>query len=263
MKSRFLENETGGRRLHQVKKPDLHAEVVTQIAELIADASPHHRLPTERVLSERLGVGRSTIREAMRSLSFFGFIYSVQGDGTYVSDRSALQVERLVGLGLLINRSVIREVIEARSLLEADAASLAAQHRMDEDLTELRKIVHKMRLHTDNPRTAAKYDLAFHVCVARASQNSVLAFFIEGMRTILEAWMHKAVNRQVVVKEILDEHQAILEAIIKQDSVAASNAMTYHLARASARLLEVISPEASVADEITNLIGGIPKGPCV
>ena len=234
--------------IRKISKQDLHLETTTRLAELIASSEPGSRLPTERELSERLGVGRSTVREAVRSLSFIGAVQARQGAGTYVTTGINGAVERLIGLGLMVHRSKVNEVIEVRRFLEIQSVRLAAERHLGEDIEQMSGIIENMRASSQDLKKATLLDLEFHVKMAEASHNSVLVFLINGMRTLLEIWMDKAVNRVEVLEAIIDEHERILEAVAQRKADEAAAHMSRHQAYAAERLLATIGQDKTMAD---------------
>ncbi len=241
--------------LDRISRLDLQLETTARLAKMVAGAPPGTRLPTERELSEQLGVGRSTLREAMRSLIFIGAIEARQGAGTFVSKPNGQAADRLFGLGLMLQRVKVNEVIEARRSLELDVVRIAAQRHTDADKQSLRTIMQDMSRSTSSQNLGkpADYDLQFHVALARATQNSVLVHLINGMRSLLMIWMDKAVNDPEVAEKAIREHNMILEAVFSRDSEAAASCMLTHLTNAAARVLTVVGKDQSTADYIAFL----------
>jgi len=229
-------------------------ETASLLAQMVASAEPGSRLPTERELCVQLGVGRSTLREAMRSLAFIGAIRVRQGSGTYVSDVGDANVERLISLGLMLQHTKVHETIEARQILEVQAVRMAATRHDDCDRDELQSIMRSLAASSSNPAEASRYDLQFHVRLARASHNSVLVHFVNGMRALFEIWINKAVNRRPVIEDIIGEHNAILDAVLARNVELAAAQMTVHLTNAAERLFSVAGRNQSTADFISLLL---------
>ena len=244
----------GSGAIERISKQDLHLETTSRLAQLVASSEPGSRLPTERELCLRLGVGRSTLREAIRALSFIGAVRVRQGSGTYVSGVEDSSVDRLIGLGLMVQRSEVQEVIEARQILEVQAVRMAAERHDPSDREELLAIMANMAAAIDNPSDASHYDLQYHVRLARASHNSVMVHFINGMRALLEIWIKRAVNRRPVIEEIVREHNAILDAVFARNADLAAARMTVHLTNAAERLFSVVGKEQPAADFISLLL---------
>ena len=244
--------------LEKISRIDLQLETTTRLAKMIAGAVPGSRLPTERELCEQLGVGRSTLREALRALSFVGAIETRQGAGTFVARPNEQAADRLFGLSLMLQRVKVKEVIEARRSLEVDVARIAAQRCTELDRQALTEILDSMR---ESARSTgfgkpADYDLQFHVALARATQNSVLVHLINGMRSLLVIWMNKAVNAPEVAEKAVREHSRILNAVFSGDSEKAAAFMNTHLTNAAKRVLSVVGLDQSTADYMEFLLAG-------
>lgn len=231
-------------------------ETTARLARLVAASDPGSCLPTERELCRQLGVGRSTVREAIRSLAFIGAIQPRQGSGTFVSTPDERAVERLIGLCLTLQRSKVEEVIDLRRALEVEAARGAALHHDETDRRELRSIMKAMAGSGGDAAAAAGYDLQFHAVLARASHNAVITSFINGMRSLLEVWISKAVTRRATIEDIVPEHNAILRAVIDRDPERAAACMSAHLTKAAERLFSVIGSDHSTASYVSLLLGG-------
>ncbi len=236
-------------------RDDLHIEITARLAQLVAAAEPGTRLPTERRLSEMLGVGRSSVREAIRSLAFIGAVHARQGSGTYVSGSGNGAVDRLLGLGLMVQRSKVHEVIEARRLLEVEAVRLAALRHTDEDRAQLTAVMGSMRAALGDPAAAARCDLEYHVLLARASHNSVIVHFVDGMRMLFGIWMKTGTDKRSIVGELVAEHDAVLEAVFARDPDLAARRLAEHLDAAAERLLEDIGRDQRMSDFVTSLLG--------
>jgi DNA-binding FadR family transcriptional regulator len=244
----------GSGAIERTSKQDLHLETTSRLAQLVASSEPGSRLPTERELCLQLGVGRSTLREALRSLAFIGAIRVRQGSGTYVSSVGDGRVERLISLGLMLQRARAHEIIAAREILEVQAVRMAAHHHDAADREALESIMRHMADSAADPREASRYDLQFHVRLAQASHNSVLVHFINGMRALFEIWINKAVNRRPVIEEIIGEHNAILDGVFSRNADLAAARMTVHLANAAERLFSVVGKDQPAADFISLLL---------
>jgi GntR family transcriptional regulator, transcriptional repressor for pyruvate dehydrogenase complex len=234
-------------------KQELNTGTTARLAKLVAGRQPGSRLPTEKQLCAQLGVSRSTLREAMRSLAFVGALEPRQGSGTYVGSMEGGAVEKLIGLALMMERCSVQEVIEARRVLEVEAVRLAARRHDEADRRGLTAGMDKMKAALEDPESASSHDLDFHILLAQASHNTVLINFLNGMRGLLNIWISRAVTRPPVVMEILSEHNAILSAVLQRDSEEAAARMYIHLTNAADRLLRVIGQDQTI-DYISLLI---------
>ncbi|MCV7177916.1 FadR/GntR family transcriptional regulator [Mycolicibacterium sphagni] len=164
------------------------------------------RIPTEPGLATALGVGRNTVREAVRALAHSGILEVRRGDGTYVRATSEISgaLNRMCG-------SRLREVLQVRRCLEVEAARLAAVARTDDDLTELHDLLARRNAqHVKADRAEfSREDARLHFAVVRASHNEVLIELYRGLT--------EAVADSVAVSHRHVDHTELIEAIIDQD----------------------------------------------
>jgi GntR family transcriptional repressor for pyruvate dehydrogenase complex len=238
-------------RLERVNRQDLALATVARLAKFIAGLEPGARLPTEKELCERLGVGRSTLREAVGSLAFIGAVQTRQGSGTYVGTQEDAPVEKLIGLALMLQRSSVSEIVEVRRVLEMEAVRLAAERHTEADREALTAVMDAMRECAGEPARASGYDMQYHLLLARASHNSALAHFLNGMRALLGKWIGLAVNAPPIVGDIVREHDDILRAVFRHDPERAGAYMLIHLTNAAERLFAVVGKDHSAANYIS------------
>jgi len=203
---------------------------------LSGDVAPGQRLPGERALSEALGVGRAALREAIKSLSLLGVLEQRQGDGTYLSKRQSDLLPKVIEWGLLLGQHEVVDLIEARHHIEVALAGLAAERRDEASLARLRARVEEMRAAAEDHERYVEADIDFHLEIAAASGNAVLAGVLGNIRSLLQVWAHRVISAAAETETSLAMHIPIFEAIEAQDAVAAREAMLAHMDRASCRL---------------------------
>ena len=191
-------------------------------------------LPPEAELARQFNVSRTTLREALRSLTTQGLIYKIPGSrgGNFVQsvDHHALgsvvieSVHNLLTLGSI----EFSEVAEVRQYLEVPAVRLAAIHRTEEDLQQLRDIVKQQKTASVDDPAVPKLDEQFHSLIAKASSNRVLASFVAALRHETEP-VHYLDLSPDVGRATVRQHQAILDAIAAQDPDAGEKAIIEHL----------------------------------
>jgi len=142
------------------------------------------RIPTESELVTQLGVGRNTIREAVRALAHTGLLEVRQGDGTYVRATSEVSgaIRRLCG-------EELREVLQVRRVLEVEGARLAASARTDEEVANLRALLARRAVEWDEKRWEdfARTDAEFHSSVVRCGHNTLLTELYRGLTEVVTA----------------------------------------------------------------------------
>lgn len=224
--------------MHSIKVETEKGHEIVQrvILSQIEDGSlqPGQKLPSVVDLSTSFGVGRSTIREATSALKAMGWIEVKHGGGTFVS--KVLPTTQSNSRDPFEEAEDIKEILEVRIWLESGSASLAAEHRSDEDVAKLQHIISSMEqaVELDHTQMSEQADIDFHLAIAAASHNELLNTLMSSLTSKLTATMGK--TRQLWFFEdkssnklLLNEHQAIFEAIAAQDAKLASKLMQAHL----------------------------------
>ena len=143
-----------------------------------------HRIPGETTLAAQLGVGRSTLREAIRELAGRGVLESRQGAGVFVT-----AVDATEDWDAVLRRTTIAAVIEARIAIEAEAAALAATRRTPADLRDIRRTLAARGVVGQSVAEHVDADMAFHRAVIAAAHNDVLSglfdAFLPRLRTAM------------------------------------------------------------------------------
>jgi GntR family transcriptional regulator, transcriptional repressor for pyruvate dehydrogenase complex len=125
--------------MRPVIRTSLSDEIVEQIIDLISRdvLKPGERLPSERELCKKFGVGRTSLREALRSLAVMGILDGRVGEGTFVSTNNKKYLEKTLQWGLLLDRKKVEDLIETRLMLESQTAFLASQRATKQNLQEI------------------------------------------------------------------------------------------------------------------------------
>lgn len=222
-------------------RTSLSDEITQRIIDLISQRvlKPGERLPSEKELASQFGVGRTTIREALRSLAVLGIVEGRVGEGTFVSSTNRRYLEKALQWGLLIDRKDVRDLIETRLLLESQTAFWAAQRGTKLNLQEIEGAIKGMEESIHDPESYLRADLQFHISVAQASQNSIFYQLVSMIRGYLQAWIQRSLSRPTPRKtqqraEIsIQEHQTILQAIRSGNAEEARQAMNVHIVSSS------------------------------
>ena len=222
-------------------RTSLSDEIVERIIDLISQRvlKPGDRLPSEKDLAIQFGVGRTTIREALRSLAVLGVVDGRVGEGTFVSSTNRRYLEKALQWGLLIDRKDVQDLIETRLLLESQTAFWAAHRASLANLQEIEDAIDGMEQSIHDPESYLRADLQFHISIAQASQNSILYHLVSMTRGYLQAWIQRSLSRPTPRKtqqraEIsIQEHRKILQAIRSGNAEGARQAMNAHILSSS------------------------------
>ncbi|WP_199482482.1 FCD domain-containing protein [Vibrio owensii] len=203
------------------------------------------RLPPERDIAARLNVSRTVVREAIIMLELENLVEVKKGSGVYVinlpRDKKShidTEVVRLDDIGPF-------EMLQARQLLESIIAEFAAMQATPSDIARMREAleIEKKEIES-NYSSNSVGDRQFHLCIAEATQNSILVDMVNQLWWLRESspmWkkLHCHIENKDYCKEWLDDHARILNAMKRKDSQAAKQAMWQHLENVKVRLLEL------------------------
>lgn len=202
------------------------------------DWEPGEQIPPERELCLRLGVGRASLREALKSLEIMGMIETRLGDGTYVCERSEFLSRPLLWAIASSSEAEAQELVEARTLIEVELAGLAAQRATTTDLEGIGAQLDRMDEPKADLEQLQRADVAFHLAIARASHNSILMNALLLIRNLLQNWIGSALQIEGVAARAREQHQQIFVAIAKKNQLAARCAMQDHLRDMASFLLK-------------------------
>jgi len=199
------------------------------------------RIPSERELGKLLGVGRASLREALKALEIMGMVESRVGNGTFVCHRSEFLSRPMLWSITGSDQTQVHELIEARRLMEGELASLAAERGTAEDLAEIAIYLDRMEQAHDNMAMFMSADLEFHFAIGQAAYNSLLLNAVHLIRNLMRQWIGETLRVPTTAPEALVQHRNIFQAIAAKDKTAARSAMDLHLDTMAKLLLEVRS----------------------
>lgn len=194
--------------------------------------APGQRIPSERELQQGFGVGRSTVREALRALEALGVLEIVQGRGAFVRPPSGAEASKLhiSGDKLSEDWSTLGAVVEARMLIERETARLAALRRTPIQLDRMEaslKAFNEARHRADLPALVLA-DVEFHAAIAEAA-NPVLAHCLRSLGVLAVKSRQLSLRRVERHEHVESRHTEIFEAIAASHAGLAAEAMSAHL----------------------------------
>ncbi|QPP09498.1 FadR family transcriptional regulator [Streptomyces bathyalis] len=230
--------------LRPMTRPRLYEQVLDRLRAYAVDheLSAGDRLPPERELAQRLGVSRSSVKQAVVVLEVQGLVETRHGGGTYLvrDTLDAEPVERLVE-----RRRRLPDVLEAREALETKLAELAAERRTDEDLEAMRTALRAMESDISTGGHGVDGDRRFHAAVTAAGHSTLLAEFMGSISEPVAESRNESLRQPGRPTRSLEQHARILAAIERGDPKAAAAAMRRHVRTvAKVRLLEWNPDEA-------------------
>ena len=232
-------------RFERIQQVRAHEYVAEQIRRHISLRliKPGEALPPERELAAMFGVGRPTIQHALRLLEASGLVEARRGrsGGTFVSQRDgdAQALDELF-VRVLHRRKELEDLLEYRRLIEPAVARVAARTRRAADVTAMRQAIEGMAAATTEP-DYMRHDTHFHIALARATGNAVLAHAIEEIRMKLNDAMTLLPESDTWHRRISREHEELLEAIERGDAETAERVMEQHIANSEQSLKAVLA----------------------
>ena len=217
-----------------IRKSSAPEMVAEQVIEKISsgELSPGSQLPSQRDLAQMLGVGRSSVREAINALVVMGYLEPIQGRGTFIKEVLPDAGERLEKLNIAFTAGSIFDLMEARELLECRSAALAAERADARQIRELKTILKQVAATEKEYAIFLDADIRFHAKVADAAGNVVLC---ELTKLVLEKVVshHNKLKTAMLppaYREVSIRTAArTVEAIEAGDGKAAARWMAQHL----------------------------------
>ncbi|WP_282113772.1 FadR/GntR family transcriptional regulator [Maribacter stanieri] len=217
--------------LTRTENQEIHNEIIVQLRDLMNNKNlePGDKLPSERMLSDKFGVSRSSVREAIQKLEFYGILISKPQSGTFVADIGQVAMNGMVNDILRLEEPDFKSLVETRILLELKTVRLAARRRTENDLKQLKNALDAYRKKVENEEDAVQEDLLFHLAIAKASGNSTMnTFMLIITPEILTNFEKYHVCDKNMALRGVQEHQDIFDAIKEQNPQLAKEKMKVH-----------------------------------
>ncbi|MDM5461492.1 MULTISPECIES: FadR/GntR family transcriptional regulator [Bacillus] len=214
----------------------MYEEVSEAILTMIKNGTlkPGDKLLPVHQLAEQFQVGRSAVREALSALRAMGLIEMKQGEGTYVRNFDPSSLTKSLNNKLLMKKEDILNLLEVRKVLEVGAVRAAAAKRTEANLQNMKHWLDEMAKSIGDEKAGEKADFHFHMGIAESSHNNILLELMNHVsemiaETIGESRRIILYGEQTTSERLLEEHQSIYNAVLKQDVELAQQAMLNHL----------------------------------
>src|SRR5580700_2265282 len=218
-----------------VRTSRLYEQIVRQIEESVLNGSlkPGDQLPAERDLAQRLGVSRTAVREAVKTLREKGLVEAYSGRGTFITDGTSQAARQsfdlMVKVGQQGQQEGLPHLVELRLVLEPGIAAMAAERVTEEDLTAMREAVAVMDRSQKNAEAYIEADLDFHLALAEAAANPLILSMIDSIVGLLREERMRIFKVEGGPQRGQFHHKRILEAMERRDPEMARCAMRAHL----------------------------------
>jgi GntR family transcriptional repressor for pyruvate dehydrogenase complex len=220
-----------------LKREALPEQIVRQLVALVrsGELQPGDRLPAERALADSLGVGRPTLREALRALQLLGLLDIRHGGGVFVSE---LQPDTLLGplhLFLSLDSHNLATILEARKVIEGALLAFVAKTiddsviaQLKANLAEFERAVERSRENELDPVRLNELAQEFRGIIESAVDNPILARAVKSL-DVLSAAGRSRITTSGSLKRLLENHRRMVEALVHHDSIAAQQALEAHI----------------------------------
>ena len=213
-----------------IDKSSTSEMVIEQIKNEITsgDLKPGDKIPTERELVEIMGVSRTSIREAIRALSYSGYLKSIQGKGTFVSE-NAKKYDEISNFFKNSSDYSFTSLLEVRKMLEGELVRLATLKATKNELNKIYKAFEKMK-NANDIREFVREDLNFHLCIANGSHNPLMNTLIKVFGEILHKETNNFIQESTQTREkTVEITEKMIEAIKNRDASKAKKLMIEHI----------------------------------
>jgi GntR family transcriptional regulator, transcriptional repressor for pyruvate dehydrogenase complex len=234
---------SAARHLVPVQRVSVKDTVVERLIGLINEQKLGlgDRLPTELEMSEAMGVGRSSVREAVSTLMGLGLLVRRSGDGTYIASDLSNLILRPLKFQLMLDPMHLTEGFEARRILEGEFAYLAAERADRDDLAEIDRTLARMREKCTDPGESSSRDFDFHMAIARGAKNGVLFGVLNNIADLVMRTHVTTADRRGIRPQTMAKHEAIAEAIRQREPEKARALMIEHIEAASRHALSRVA----------------------
>jgi GntR family transcriptional repressor for pyruvate dehydrogenase complex len=225
-----------------IERSALPDQIAERILQMIKDRQlkPGDKLPPERDLSAMMNVGRPALREALRALSLMNVIEIRQGTGAYVTQLDTAQLVQHLDFVFSLNDAALMDLFDARKIVEAGIAELAARHITDEGIALLEACLQKSVDSAHDPELFLFADLELHTLIATIARNPILLRFIESIHQLGLVSRRRTGRLGGVTEQSMSDHRHIVEALKSRDPQAAREAMLAHLGNVEKKLRSLV-----------------------
>lgn len=213
------------------EKRDIQKSIIAHLRDLITykNLEPGDKLPSERMLSEKFGVSRSNIREAIQKLEFFGILISKPQSGTFIANIGKVAMGGMLDDILRLEDPDFKSLVETRILLELKTVRLASLRRTEDDLLAIQQAMDAFKQKVLAGQDAVEEDLLFHLAIAKASKNSTMNTFMliitPEIITNFEKHHVCGSDQRIIA---IEEHENIFKAIKEKNPKKAKEMMKIH-----------------------------------
>ncbi|SDN55584.1 FadR/GntR family transcriptional regulator [Alkalicoccus daliensis] len=191
------------------------------------------KLPSERELAEKLGVGRSSVREALRALELLDLIETRKGEGTFLRQAGSHRLAEVLAGFFLKDAKARQDLAETRRILEVEAVKIGCERVSEEQLQYLKELLDQSKEKWNNGYIPVEEDIQFHKTIVSLSQNNLILNIWRPLVEYSRAALKESLSREGRMPYTWSEHEEIYNAIAARDSAGAGELLSKHLYNSS------------------------------
>ncbi|MCK8827514.1 FadR family transcriptional regulator [Natroniella acetigena] len=218
-----------------IQDKKVYEQIIDQIKQMIyqGELKKGDKLPSERTLTDKLNVSRSSLREAFSALEMIGLIESRHGEGTFVKENTEDNFLKPLSLLFMVEENINKDLIELREVIETSIVELVISRATQQGLKEIKKYVELMEGSRGDVLNSQRADRGFHYALARTTGNKFIYKFLDSISEVIDLYFANAMERIVKDKNkneyFIRQHNKIYKAIEDRDKVLAKQSMIEHL----------------------------------
>lgn len=213
----------------------VYMRILQHIEALIMEGSltSGDKLPSERDLAEKLGVGRSSVREALRALELLDLIETRKGEGTFLREAGSHRLAEILAGFFLKDAKARQDLAETRRIIEVEAVRIGCDRATEDQLKELKNLLEQSKERYKNGIIPVEEDILFHRNIVGLSQNKLLLNIWRPLVEYSKTAISSSLARDGRMQHAWNEHEAIYRALAAKDQNKAAEAMSEHLSNSS------------------------------
>lgn len=209
----------------------VYIEIIRELNHIIQEDNlkAGDKLPSERELSERLNVGRSSVREALRSLELLDLIETRRGEGTFIKKIGGHRLVEVLASFFLREKKAKSDLAETRKIVEIEALRLACERIDEVQLKTLEELIEKSKKSWQQGHFPVEEDYSFHKTIVEACQNRLLLNIWISLVEYSKVALRESLSREGRPEQSIAEHEKIYVALQNRNEDCAINALKNHL----------------------------------
>jgi GntR family transcriptional repressor for pyruvate dehydrogenase complex len=224
----------------EMERDVLSEKIANRLLTLIKEKHlrPGDRLPPERELATMMKVSRPSLREALRALQLMNIIENRHGSGNYITSLEPEHLVEHLDIVFALDDSTYHDLFQARRILEAGIAEIAASSITEEELKEMEESIERASAAIDDPEAFREADIELHTLILKATRNRILPVFMRSINKISVLSRRRTGEDPAVRRRTVQDHRAIVRALQLRNPRRAKQAMMKHLDHVERKMKE-------------------------